>query len=62
MTASFADIVTDRDIALRGLARRLAADAAVSTVMSSDVVCLPEHVSGVTTLDDLFLHEHPRTV
>lgn len=34
-------IVTDRDLVLRGLARRVSADARIDSVMSTDVVTLP---------------------
>jgi CBS domain-containing protein len=34
-------IVTDRDLVVRGLARRVSADARVDSVMSTDVVTLP---------------------
>lgn len=36
-------IVTDRDLVVRGLARRASADARVDSVMSTDLVTLPAH-------------------
>ena len=35
-----AGIVTDRDVVVRGVARRLASDAWVDSIMSTDVVCI----------------------
>ncbi len=33
-------IVTDRDVVVRGVARRVASDARVDSIMSTDIVCI----------------------
>ena len=53
-------IVTDRDIALRGFARRLDPGAAVSTVMSHDVVGVPEHAGWEAAANQLAAWAHRR--
>lgn len=55
-----AGIVTDRDIALRGFARRLDAGAAVSTIMSNDVVGVPEHAGWEAAANQLAAWAHRR--
>ena len=55
-----AGIVTDRDIALRGFARRLDAGAAVSTIMSNDVVGVPEHAGWEAAANQFAAWAHRR--
>jgi CBS domain-containing protein len=55
-----AGIVTDRDIALRGYARRLDPGAAVSTIMSNDVVGVPEHAGWEAAANQLAAWVHRR--
>jgi len=55
-----AGIVTDRDIALRGFARRLDPGAAVSAVMSHDVVGIPEHAGWEAAANHLAAWAHRR--
>lgn len=56
-----AGIVTDRDnLALRGFARGLDPGAAVSTVMSHDVVGVPEHAGWEAAANQLAAWAHRR--
>ena len=55
-----AGIVTDRDIALRGVARGLDPGAAVSTIMSNDVVGVPEHAGWEAAANQLAPWAHRR--
>lgn len=55
-----AGIVTDRDIALRGFARGLDPGAAVSIVMSHDVVGVPEHAGWEAAANQLATWAHRR--
>ena len=53
-------IVTDQDIALRGFARGLDPSAAVSTIMSHDVVGVPEHAGWEAAANQLAAWAHRR--
>lgn len=53
-------ILVDRDIALRGFARGLDPGAAVSTIMSHDVVGVPEHAGWEAAANQLAAWAHRR--
>lgn len=55
-----AGIVTDRDIALRGFARGLDPDVAVSTLMSHEVVGVPESAGWEAAANQLAAWAHRR--